>query len=143
MTNRLTVVILLTMTTDETLRPLAVAMKRFPVDPEHPLKRPTVMRWISEGCGGVRLEAVRVGGRWMLSDAAISRFLSSRNETRAEVPDRFVAVESRVSNWISGVRGGLDASSSTGGHLSAVPKTTSRRARSVRQAVLPSGEATD
>lgn len=78
----------------------------------------------------------------MLSDAAISRFLSRRNAESEVVPDRGVAVESRVSNWISGVRGGSDASSASRRNLSDVQKKATRRQGPVRQQVLPSDQET-
>jgi hypothetical protein len=34
----------------------------------------TLMRWINPGARGVRLEAVRLGGRWLTSAAALQRF---------------------------------------------------------------------
>lgn len=34
----------------------------------------TIVRWILHGVRGVRLEAVRVGGRWITSHEAIERF---------------------------------------------------------------------
>jgi hypothetical protein len=34
----------------------------------------TLMRWINPGVRGVRLEAVRLGGRWLTSAAALQRF---------------------------------------------------------------------
>jgi len=48
----------------------------------------TVVRWIRRGvkvAGGrsVKLEAVRVGHRWMTSEAAVKRFLTSATEFEA------------------------------------------------------------
>src|SRR5438128_2214980 len=34
----------------------------------------TVFRWISRGVSGVRLEALRLGGRWVTSREAVQRF---------------------------------------------------------------------
>jgi hypothetical protein len=34
----------------------------------------TLMRWIRKGVKGVRLEATRLGGRWVTSPEAIQRF---------------------------------------------------------------------
>jgi hypothetical protein len=49
-------------------------------------KRPTlstVLRWIQHGVGGVRLEAVRLGGKWVTSLQAMQRFAEAL--TDAEV----------------------------------------------------------
>jgi hypothetical protein len=45
-------------------------------------KRPdksTIFRWISRGCGGVRLDSVRVGRAWLTSKQAITRFIVARS----------------------------------------------------------------
>ena len=34
----------------------------------------TLIRWITKGSRGVRLEAIRLGGRWFSSRAALQRF---------------------------------------------------------------------
>ena len=41
------------------------------VEPPHPS---TVQRWLSQGVGGRRLEAVRIGGRTYTTIEAIARF---------------------------------------------------------------------
>ena len=45
-------------------------------------KRPdksTIFRWISRGCGGVKLDGVRVGRDWLTSRQAITRFIVARS----------------------------------------------------------------
>jgi hypothetical protein len=39
----------------------------------------TVHRWALRGCRGTKLEAVRVGGRWMTSRQSVHRFLRALN----------------------------------------------------------------
>jgi hypothetical protein len=34
----------------------------------------TILRWVVKGVKGVRLEAVRLGGRWVTSEQALQRF---------------------------------------------------------------------
>ena len=34
----------------------------------------TVLKWIVQGVGGVRLAAVKVGGRWRVTEAALEAF---------------------------------------------------------------------
>ena len=52
----------------------------------------TLHRWRTRGVRGVRLEAVRVGGRWHTSQAAIERFIIattnavSSNRSESEMP---------------------------------------------------------
>jgi hypothetical protein len=58
----------------------------------------TVFRWISEGCRGaggerIKLEAARIGGRWITSQAALDRFVaaltaahSTESSTEARLP---------------------------------------------------------
>lgn len=73
---------------------LSTAGRRFPgvrgnagVDPS------TVFRWVTQGTKAtdgsrVKLEAVRVGGRWLTSDQAIARFVAALTggATAAETP---------------------------------------------------------
>ena len=51
----------------------------------------TVVRWIQRGVKAasgrrVKLEAVRVGYRWMTSEAAVKRFLTSATESETPAP---------------------------------------------------------
>ena len=43
-------------------------------------EKSTVMRWVTRGVGGVRLEAIKMGGRyWYTSTQALNRFITKRN----------------------------------------------------------------
>ena len=42
--------------------------------PGRPLNLSTVFRWVTEGTRGVKLEAVRLGGRWYTTEEALQRF---------------------------------------------------------------------
>lgn len=50
----------------------------------------TVFRWVTKGvrgpAGRVYLEAVRIGSRWVTSDAAFARFVAATTPSRAPVP---------------------------------------------------------
>jgi hypothetical protein len=46
----------------------------------------TVIRWVRRGCRGVRLEAVRVGGRWVTSREALDRFVERLNQPSGSSP---------------------------------------------------------
>jgi Protein of unknown function (DUF1580) len=46
-----------------------------------PIHPSTILRWIHQGIRGVRLEAMRLGGRWMTSEEAIARFLQRLSTT--------------------------------------------------------------
>jgi hypothetical protein len=43
----------------------------------------TLLRWIKPGVRGVRLEAVRLGGRWVTSREALQRFADRLTATQA------------------------------------------------------------
>ena len=60
---------------NETSLSLSEAAKRVPPsrNTKH-IHRTTLIRWITQGLNGIRLEAVRVGGRWITSVEAIQRF---------------------------------------------------------------------
>lgn len=46
----------------------------------------TVWRWASKGTKGVRLEALRLGGRWLTSAEALERFgVALADRTRADL----------------------------------------------------------
>jgi Protein of unknown function (DUF1580) len=59
---------------------LAAAAKMFPPTRQgRPISLSAIFRWISDGIKGpdgtrIRLEAARVGGRWLTSVAALERF---------------------------------------------------------------------
>ena len=50
------------------------ARKRPPGRNNRPTHVSTVYRWISKGVRGVKLEAIRIGGRLYTSDEALQRF---------------------------------------------------------------------
>jgi hypothetical protein len=43
----------------------------------------TLLRWINPGVRGVRLEAVRLGGRWVTSQEALQRFADRLTSAQA------------------------------------------------------------
>ena len=43
-----------------------------------PIHLSTLIRWRTRGLRGVRLEAIRIGGRWFTSREAVVRFVSAR-----------------------------------------------------------------
>jgi hypothetical protein len=44
---------------------------------DKPVHVSTIVRWILHGVRGVRLEAVRIGGRWITSHEALERFTAA------------------------------------------------------------------
>jgi hypothetical protein len=48
-----------------------------------PVSLPTLYRWVHKGVAGVRLDGLRVGGRWVVSDAALTRFVTEVTRARA------------------------------------------------------------
>jgi hypothetical protein len=50
----------------------------------------TLLRWITRGVRGVRLEAVRLGGRWVTSKEALQRF-ADRLTTAEQAPTSAVS----------------------------------------------------
>jgi hypothetical protein len=44
----------------------------------------TILRWVLRGVNGVRLEAVRLGGRWVTSKEALQRFAERSTPTLAD-----------------------------------------------------------
>jgi hypothetical protein len=70
----------------ETLLSLPEAARLVP--PGRYNKRPTLstmLRWIQHGVGGVRLEAIRLGGRWVTSLQAMQRFSDALTEEASSV----------------------------------------------------------
>jgi hypothetical protein len=71
---------------------LGAAARRFPPYRENkPVNPSTVFRWIKDGVrlpGGsrVRLEAVRLGGRWLTSGPAIERFIACQTPQFNDAP---------------------------------------------------------
>lgn len=68
----------------ETVVSLSQAARRLPpFRAGRPVNRATIFRWISEGVrlpdgSRLRLEAVRIGGRWVTSIEALTRFAESQ-----------------------------------------------------------------
>jgi len=52
--------------------------------PDEPVSNQTVHRWITAGVHGVRLEAVKLGAKWMTDPAAIDRFVRELTESRVK-----------------------------------------------------------
>lgn len=62
----------------------------------------TLTRWILTGVKGldgrrVKLEAVRVGGRWLTSEAALHRFSAALGVTDAPAPPRTLSAQRAAS----------------------------------------------
>ena len=49
-----------------------------------PVAPSTVFRWVRDGVRGIRLEAIRIGGRWLTTREAVARFSAAL--TAAEAP---------------------------------------------------------
>jgi hypothetical protein len=59
----------------ETILPLSLAAKRVPASRNgRKTHLSTLLRWILQGVDGIRLEGVRLGGRWVTSQEALQRF---------------------------------------------------------------------
>jgi hypothetical protein len=73
---------------DEKRIPLAQAAREL-FAPNHegrPVHVSTVLRWVLHGVRGVKLEAVRVGGRWATTLEAIRRFEAACTAKYAAAP---------------------------------------------------------
>ena len=76
--------------TRETLLTLAQAARLFPpARLGRPVNASTIWRWCRkgvrvEGIGIVRLECVRVSGRWLTSEEAISRFVAKQTPSKEQ-----------------------------------------------------------
>jgi len=71
----------------ETLLPLSKAAKRVP--PARNGKRcheSTILRWILKGTDGVKLEGIRLGGRWLTSVEALQRFAERLTPSQEQPP---------------------------------------------------------
>src|SRR5947207_13632690 len=78
----------------ETLLPLGEAGGRLLVSTA------TLYRWISQGSSGVRLEAVKVGGRWRTSEEAIQRFSDRLTPKHGSMPSHETPVATpRQRRW--------------------------------------------
>lgn len=87
----------------ETLVFFAEVADGFPTRGGRRLHVGTLNRWRHPGVAGVRLEAVRVGGRWLTSWEAVDRFVSASSAARSRPepappasPRRHAAVEQKL-----------------------------------------------
>lgn len=79
----------------EHIRTLAEAARKRPAGRNNrPTHVSTVYRWISKGVRGVKLEAIRIGGRLYTSDEALQRFAERLTH---EPPDQFNSVKHQTS----------------------------------------------
>ncbi len=69
--------------------------RRFPEGDGRGMHVGTLNRWRDRGVAGVRLEAVRVGGRWMTSWQAVDRFVTALNAARPSAPAPTTSAASR------------------------------------------------
>ena len=71
---------------------LAAAARLFPPTRQgRPISLSAIFRWISDGIKGpdgkrIRLEAARVGGRWLTSVAALERFAQAQTPQFSDEP---------------------------------------------------------
>ena len=63
--------------------PLAEAARRLPLTRNKPVHISTLVRWIQRGVRGVKLEAIRLGGRWYTSSDAIDTFIGTSPARRS------------------------------------------------------------
>ncbi len=70
----------------EELLTLNQAAVRFPGNAGQPLSYGTIHRWVTAGVKGVRLEASRLGGRWITSMEAIQRFTERLTTQQLDPP---------------------------------------------------------
>jgi hypothetical protein len=67
--------------TDESLIALSTVPSLLPPSAVgKPVNLSTIFRWVMKGVRGVRLEALRAGGRWYTSESALRRFTSRLTE---------------------------------------------------------------
>src|SRR5262245_36421156 len=72
---------------DETILYLTDVPKHIPPGKNgRPTHLSTVVRWKDRGVRGVRLEAVRLGGRWVTSREALARFVARVTATASPTP---------------------------------------------------------
>ncbi len=65
----------------EKLLPLSAAAEKFPGGKRH---ISSLHRYRLRGVGGVRLDAVKLGGRWFTSEESIDRFVAQLNGVRSD-----------------------------------------------------------
>ncbi len=70
----------------ENLLPLAKAAGMLPGRQGKRCHESTVLRWVLKGCNGVKLEAIRMGGRWLTSLQALQRFAQALTPNQEEPP---------------------------------------------------------
>jgi hypothetical protein len=90
--------------------PLAEAGRRLgQILGDKPLPPCTMYRWVHKGTSGFRLDAVCLGGRWYVSEAAIARFVANVTQARVGSPDRRVSPRGSSSRRAERVAHELDA----------------------------------
>ena len=70
------------MATEKMLTPQEAARSLPPLREGKAMHPATITRWITEGLSGVKLEAIRVGNRWLTSAEALQRFAEALTEAR-------------------------------------------------------------
>ncbi|MBV8232948.1 MAG: DUF1580 domain-containing protein [Planctomycetaceae bacterium] len=81
----------------KTEKPLSLAQAARGVPPtrqDKPVHVSTLTRWILRGVHGVRLEAARLGGRWVTSEEAICRFSAALTDLQ-DTPAGALAPDTR------------------------------------------------
>jgi len=66
----------------DSLLTISQAAKSLPMRPNVS----TVWRWVLQGCGGIKLESILIGGRRLTSSEAIQRFADARTAQASGEP---------------------------------------------------------
>jgi hypothetical protein len=69
----------------EDLFPIEDAPRHLPKINGKPVSYQSVYRWVTKGCGAIRLKAVRVGRRWMTSKQALDEFCNAQANSFAQL----------------------------------------------------------
>lgn len=76
--------------------PLSLKEAARRVRPSRPVSIPTIVRWVTSGVRGTKLESALLGGRRVTTEAALGRFLKRLNGDAvapSPAPDRAAAAE--------------------------------------------------
>jgi hypothetical protein len=74
---------------------LTDVVEYLPRSGDSPVHASTVMRWVRRGCRGVKLEAARLGGRWVTSREALTRFVERLSRPAGPCPPEVLSPGAR------------------------------------------------
>lgn len=83
---------------------LADVAALLPLSRGRPVHHNTILKWITSGVRGIRLDAVKIGGRWYTSAESLKKFSVSLTDARKGAQPRDVDADRAADESLARIR---------------------------------------